>query len=115
MNYNTTDIENALCSLCPSAQWSYTVHSGEKLNYNDVEWNENNKIPKPTLEEIEVEIQRLQQEWEATEYQRLRAPEYPPLTELADALYWSSKGDTTKLQEYYDACEEVKNNHPKPY
>ena len=50
----------------------------------------------------------------ATEYQRQRAPEYPSMADLADALYWSSKGDNTKIEEYYAACEAVKAKYPKP-
>ena len=48
----------------------------------------------------------------ATEYQRQRAPEYPSLATLADALYWSSTGDSTKLDEYYAACAAVKAKYP---
>ena len=50
----------------------------------------------------------------ATEYQRQRAPEYPDLKQLADGLYWASRGDSTKLDEYYAACEAVKAKYPKP-
>lgn len=50
----------------------------------------------------------------ATEYQRQRAPEYPDLGQLADSLYWASRGDSTKLDEYYAACEAVKAKYPKP-
>ena len=50
----------------------------------------------------------------ATEYQRQRAPEYPSLATLADALYWNSTGDSTKLDEYYAACAAVKAKYPKP-
>jgi len=50
----------------------------------------------------------------ATAYQRQRAPEYPSLSELADALYWASTGDTAKLDEYYAACGAVKAKYPKP-
>ena len=49
----------------------------------------------------------------ATEYQRQRAPEYPSMAELADALYWNSTGDSTKLDEYYAACAAVKAKYPK--
>ena len=49
----------------------------------------------------------------ATEYQRQRAPEYPSLATLADALYWNSTGDSTKLDEYYAACAAVKAKYPK--
>jgi len=50
----------------------------------------------------------------ATAYQRHRQPEYPSLAELADALYWASTGDTTKLDAYYAACGAVKAKYPKP-
>ena len=50
----------------------------------------------------------------ATQYQRDRQPEYPSLADLADALYWSSKGDNTKLDSYYAACEAVKIKYAKP-
>ena len=50
----------------------------------------------------------------ATEYQRQRAPEYPSMADLADALYWNSTGDSTKLDEYYAACAAVKAKYPKP-
>ena len=49
----------------------------------------------------------------ATAYQRQRASEYPPAADLADGLYWASKGDNTKLTEYYEACEAVKTKYPK--
>ena len=49
----------------------------------------------------------------ATAYQRQRAPEYPPAADLADGLYWASKGDNTKLTEYYEACEAIKTKYPK--
>ena len=49
----------------------------------------------------------------ATKYQRQRAPEYPSLATLADALYWNSTGDSTKLDEYYAACAAVKAKYPK--
>ena len=49
----------------------------------------------------------------ATEYQRKRAPEYPSLASFADAMYWNSTGDSTKLDEYYAACAAVKAKHPK--
>ena len=50
---------------------------------------------------------------EAPTYQVLRSVEYPPLADLADAMYWSSRGDNTKLEAYYAACEAVKQKYPK--
>ena len=39
---------------------------------------------------------------------------YPPLEDFADAMYWNSKGDSSKLTAYYTACEKVKTDNPKP-
>jgi hypothetical protein len=50
---------------------------------------------------------------DAHAYISKRAPEYPPLTDLADALYHQSKGDETKLTAYLAKCEAVKQKYPK--
>lgn len=50
---------------------------------------------------------------ETPTYQELRRKEYPPLGELADAIYWQSKGDNTKMGAYLAACEAVKSKYPK--
>ena len=50
----------------------------------------------------------------AIAYQSIRQPLYPSLGDFADAMYWNSKGDSTKLEEYYAACEKVKTDNPKP-
>lgn len=59
-------------------------------------------------------VAELQADYTAKQYQRNRQPEYPDMADLADALYWSSKGDNTKLDAYYAACEAVKIKYPKP-
>ncbi len=50
----------------------------------------------------------------AIAYQSVREPLYPSLGDFADAMYWNSKGDSTKLEAYYAACEKVKTDNPKP-
>jgi len=62
---------------------------------------------------VDAELAKINAEQAATAYQRKRAPEYPPAADLADGLYWASKGDNTKLTEYYEACEAVKTKYPK--
>ena len=49
----------------------------------------------------------------APTYAELRRAEYPPITDLADALYWRAQGDETKMQAYLAACEAVKTKYPK--
>jgi len=50
----------------------------------------------------------------AIAYQSVRQPLYPSLGDFADAMYWNTKGDSTKLEAYYAACEKVKTDNPKP-
>jgi hypothetical protein len=47
----------------------------------------------------------------ATEYQRQRAAEYPPITDYIDGVV---KGDQAQVQAYIDACLAVKAKYPKP-
>ena len=63
---------------------------------------------------VDAAAAEIQAELDATQYQRDRQPEYPSLATLADALYWNSTGDSTKLDEYYAVCEAVKAKYPKP-
>lgn len=46
-------------------------------------------------------------------YADRRRTAYPPLADLADALYWRELGDETKWQEWLSACDAVKQTHPK--
>ena len=62
---------------------------------------------------VSTELARLKAEAKATEYQRKRAPEYPPLTELADALYHQQNGDDSKMTAYLAKVEAVKQKYPK--
>ena len=47
-------------------------------------------------------------------YEGKRVREYPPIPDLIDALYWQSRGDLSKLADYFNRCEAVKRKHPKP-
>lgn len=62
---------------------------------------------------VSTELARLKAESKATEYQRKRAPEYPPLTELADALYHQQNGDDSKMTAYLAKVDAVKQKYPK--
>jgi hypothetical protein len=67
----------------------------------------------PSKYEIELEILRVKQEYNSVEYQRLRQLEYPPLADLADALYWQTQGDESKMTAYLAAVAAVKSKYPK--
>ena len=69
-----------------------------------------------TLVQSEIDAARatLDAEAAATAYQSTRQPLYPSLGDFADAMYWNSKGDSSKLTAYYAASEKVKTDNPKP-
>ena len=69
-----------------------------------------------TLEQSKIDAARvtLDAEAAAIAYQSVRQPLYPSLGDFADAMYWNSKGDSSKLTAYYAACEKVKTDNPKP-
>ena len=70
---------------------------------------------------VDEEVARLQAEYDSTEYQRLREPEYPKIGDQLDALlkhlnYRRTQGDEL-VQELDDVIAEwlsVKSRHPKP-
>jgi hypothetical protein len=69
---------DALVSLRPGAEWI--------LRDDGLEWLDKEQT-RPTDVEIAAEITRLQEEYDATEYARKRAPEYPPIGDQLDALF----------------------------
>ena len=71
---------------------------------------------KVTMEESKITEAKttLDAEAAAIAYKSVREPLYPSLGDFADAMYWNSKGDSSKLTAYYAACEKVKTDNPKP-
>lgn len=49
-----------------------------------------------------------------SDYNEKRKQEYPPLSDYVDAMYWASKGDNVKLDQYLAKIDQVKNKYPKP-
>jgi len=105
------EVVRAIKSLRPGYKFSFTkARNGEqKLLPEYLDWLDNDPTTKPSVGDINAEIQKQKDE----EYKNLRANEYPPLSEFADAMYWSQKGDDTKLDEYVAKCEAVKQKYPK--
>lgn len=91
----------AILSLIPSAEF---IENNGNITWID---NKNQYI---TEEQIDEELLRLQAEYDAKEYQRKRATEYPPMTDYLDGIV---KGDQSQVQAYIDACLAVKAKYPK--
>ena len=64
----------------------------------------------PTQEEIDAELKRMQDEYDAQEYARNREIEYPSLGDQMDMIYKDNKNSTTT---HAAAIEAVKTKWPK--
>ena len=65
---------------------------------------------KPTDEEIDAEIIRLQADWDNQEYVRERIEKYPSIEEQLDMQYWDSVNATTT---WADKIAKIKSAYPK--
>ena len=83
------------------------------ISERDGAFDEKGKLVELDENLIQAEVLQLQQAWAATEYQRQRASEYPPLQDLADALYWQAQGNSQPMTDYLAACQAVKARYPK--
>lgn len=92
----------------PSASWSL----GEAGAYHDLRWMTSD-VSRPTPDEFAAGVAQELASEAATEYQRQRAAEYPPLSNLADALYWNSNGNSELLARYMAEVAAVKAKFPK--
>ena len=90
----------ALTNLTTSTNWR--VEDGV-INWFDDE------IKQPTEAEIEAEVQRLQAEYDAQEYARLRKAEYDKLNQFEMQFNDQRDGTTT----WVDAINEIKARYPK--
>jgi hypothetical protein len=101
------EISDALHSLCPGSSWSV----GD--TYESIDNYQSDIYPKPSKQQVEAEVQRLQEIADSYYYQRARKREYPPMTDYLDAVYWQSQGDDSKMAAYLAAIEAVKAKYPK--
>jgi hypothetical protein len=100
------DLSKALRSLRPGASWGLNGNS-----YGGLEWDDTNELPPPTEEELIAEAQRIENEFQNNEYQRLREREYPDFREYLDGVI---KGNQEQIQSYINKCLAVKAKYPKP-
>lgn len=100
------DLTKALISLYPGSQWTLNGNT-----YDGLDWMVSNTAPKPSLEELETECDRLQADWEAKQYQRDRAKEYPDIKDQMDMLFHDKVDGTNTWQA---AIQAVKDKYPKP-
>ena len=100
MKYNKA---KALVSLKPSAEWIWGGEDFSGLNWLD------SKIAKPTEADLVAKQKELQDAWDAVEYQRQRADEYPDWGTQLDYIYHNGI-DKWKT----DMIDPIKAKYPKP-
>ena len=97
-------MHHAIESKWPNANWFNKDNS-----YENITWEDENDIPKPSEAEIQTEIERLQVEYNSLQYQKDRI--YPSLNDQMDMIMKDMRDGTTTHQ---TACEAVKAKYPKP-
>ena len=102
------DITNALQSLRPKAEWMVIGDTYDGLQWLEKPVYEGGQ-KKPTKEEVEAEVARLQAEYDAKEYQRQRKPEYPSITDQLDALFHAG----VFPPEMAEQIQAIKDKYPK--
>ncbi len=64
-----------------------------------------------TLAALKAALEIIEAEFEAKQYQRDRAAEYPQMADYLDGIV---KGDQAQIDAYIAACQAVKAKYPKP-
>lgn len=81
--------------------------------YDTLNWQDNFTSP-PTKVEVDAEVARLTNQWTSTEYQRVRATQYPNVTDQLDMLWHAmDSGALPRVDSFYDAIKAVKDANPK--
>jgi hypothetical protein len=96
-------IIKAILKINPTAEVSV---SGDDIN--QITW-ENGTTPIP-ITDIQAKMIEVQAEYDALQYQRNRAKEYPSIQEQLDMQYWDSVNGTNTWQ---DKINEIKTKYPK--
>jgi hypothetical protein len=113
--------DQAIRKLVPNAEY---IIEGEEIDWildeTTGKWTSNNfkwlltDIPKPTKEQIDQALTIADTEWTASEYQRIRALEYPAIRDQLDMLWHAiDSGTLDKSSDFYTAIKAVKDANPK--
>lgn len=97
-------IAQAILAIKSNAQVSC---SGDDIN--TIEWHDNNPT-NITNQQILAKQQELIAEYNANQYQRDRAKEYPDFKEYLDGIV---KGDQAQIDKYIADCLAIKTKYPK--
>ena len=93
-------IEKAILKINPNAQ--FTINAED---YNQITWH-NGTTPIPKAE-IEAKMVEVQADYDAKQYQRDRAKEYPSIADQLDKIYHSG------IDEWKKVIKATKDKYPK--
>mgnify|MGYP000159159486 CR=1 FL=1 len=119
---NASDLSTMLSVLYPNCEWVINGRGqGQDGNnpgatdYDDLEWDEDNPLPKPTKAELERFTPFVQDILDQQEYLRLRRNAYPQESALVRALWeYVVEGDDELLHALQARRIAVKKRFPKP-
>ena len=94
----TVRIVDAIHSLRPKSDFGF-------LDGKITEWGGSEK--QPSEAEIDAEVKRLQAEYDANQYQRSRASEYPSITDQLDEIYHNG------IDSWKAVIKKTKDKYPK--
>ena len=94
----------------------YKAYAGTVVTIDDLAGAFDKDGKSVSLDQSKIDAARttINSDYAKVKYKDDRQPLYPSLGDFADAMYWNSKGDSTKLEAYYTACKKVKTDNPKP-
>jgi len=99
---NNPNIVDALIALGFKSGWK--IKEGKIVKW----WSEKSQ---PTEEQIQAKLSELQAEYDAKQYQRDRASQYPSIQDQLDMQYHDQVNGTTTWK---DSIAKVKADNPKP-
>ena len=102
MEKRKATIGDALVSINPEIKFTYRAEDYDRLKILSGH-------SKPTKEEIDSEIVKIQADYDSKQYQRDR--QYPSIQDQLDMQYWDRKNGTKTWEESID---KVKADNPKP-
>ena len=96
---------DAILSLNPKSEFVLTD--------DELKWLSPN-IDKPSDDQIDTELKRLQADYDAKKYQRDRAVSYPAIGDQLDMLFHAiDAGALDKNSDFYTTLKAVKDKYPK--
>ena len=100
-------IIEAILKINPTAEVSV---NGNDINTCKIEWFDTTPIPKADIEAKMVEVQA---EYDANQYQRDRATDYPPIGDQLDMIWHTIDKDAELQHKFYDFYQTVKKTKVK--